>query len=186
MSNPTYFVRCGDWRAVLRKQPGSVLLPSAHAIDREYRVLSALQGSDVPVPKPLHYCSDSEVLGTPFYLMEWLQGRVFHEFSTAGLRPDERAALFESMGARWRRSTAWISLRSTGRTTGRSGQLLRAPTEALVGAVATFPPRRRRQPGARSDRRVARRACARERAADAVPWRFPHRQHDVPLPPSRA
>jgi len=99
MSNPTYFVRCGDWRAVLRKQPGSVLLPSAHAIDREYRVLSALQGSDVPVPKPLHYCSDSEVLGTPFYLMEWLQGRVFHEFSTAGLRPDERSALYESMGA---------------------------------------------------------------------------------------
>jgi aminoglycoside phosphotransferase (APT) family kinase protein len=99
MSNPTYFVRCGDWRAVLRKQPGSVLLPSAHAIDREYRVLSALQASDVPVPKPLHYCSESEVLGTPFYLMEWLQGRVFHEYSTAGLRADERSALYESMGA---------------------------------------------------------------------------------------
>ena len=99
MSNPTYFLRSGDWEAVLRKQPGSVLLPSAHAIDREYRVLSALQGSAVPVPRPLHYCADRDVIGTPFYLMERLQGRVFHEYSTAGLTPDERRALFASMGA---------------------------------------------------------------------------------------
>src|SRR5439155_8215466 len=60
MSNPTYFLRRGSWRAVLRKQPGSVLLPSAHAIDREFRVLTALHGSDVPVPKPLHYCADPQ------------------------------------------------------------------------------------------------------------------------------
>ena len=77
----------------------SVLLPSAHAIDREYRVLSALQGSAVPVPKPLHYCADREVIGTPFYLMERLRGRVLDEFSTAGLAPDERRVLYDSMGA---------------------------------------------------------------------------------------
>src|SRR5205807_4106948 len=58
MSNPTYFLRRGDWQAVLRKQPGSVLMPSAHAIDREFRVLTALAGTDVPVPRPLHWCGD--------------------------------------------------------------------------------------------------------------------------------
>jgi aminoglycoside phosphotransferase (APT) family kinase protein len=97
MSNPTYFLRRGSWRAVLRKQPGSVLLPSAHAIDREFRVLTALHGSDVPVPKPLHYCADPQVLGTPFYLMEWLQGRIFQGYSMPGLAPSERSAVFDSM-----------------------------------------------------------------------------------------
>jgi aminoglycoside phosphotransferase (APT) family kinase protein len=52
MSNPTYFLARGDWRAVLRKQPNAVLMPSAHAIDREYRVLTALRGSPVPAPEP--------------------------------------------------------------------------------------------------------------------------------------
>ncbi|HSV46141.1 MAG TPA: phosphotransferase family protein [Ramlibacter sp.] len=97
MSNPTYFLRQGDWQAVLRKQPGGVVMPSAHAIDREWRVLAALQHTDVPVPKPLHYCDDRGPLGTPFYLMERLEGRVFHEFATPGLERSERAALFDSM-----------------------------------------------------------------------------------------
>jgi aminoglycoside phosphotransferase (APT) family kinase protein len=99
MSNPTYFVTRGDWRGVLRKQPNDVLMPSAHAIDREYRVLSALQGSGVPTPKPYLYCENREILGTPFYLMEWLDGRVFHDFATPGLEKEERAALFRSMCA---------------------------------------------------------------------------------------
>lgn len=99
MSNPTYFVTRGDWRAVLRKQPNNVLMPSAHAINREYRVLTALEGSAVPTPKPFRYCADRDIIGTPFYLMEWLDGRVFHEFSTPGLRPDERRELFCSMCA---------------------------------------------------------------------------------------
>ncbi len=97
MSNPTYFLVRGDWQAVLRKQPNGVVQPSAHAIDREYRVLTALQGTDVPVPRPLHYCDDHDVLGTPFYLMERLQGRVFHEYSTPGIGPNERHDLFDSM-----------------------------------------------------------------------------------------
>lgn len=99
MSNPTYFLIRGDWRAVLRKQPNNALMPSAHAIDREYRVLTALRGSAVPTPKPYLYCDDRDVIGTPFYLMEWLDGRVFHEFSTAGLAPEERGILFRSMCA---------------------------------------------------------------------------------------
>ncbi len=99
MSNPTYFLKQGDWQAVLRKQPGAVLVPSAHAIDREFRVLTALRGSNVPVPQPLHYCADREVLGTPFYLMERMQGRVYHEFATPGLVADERRAMYASMCA---------------------------------------------------------------------------------------
>jgi len=97
MSNPTYYLRRGDWQAVLRKQPRGVLMPSAHAIDREFRVLSALYGSAVPVPAPLQYCADREVVGTPFYLMQRLQGRVFDQFSTPGLEPDERRAIYDAM-----------------------------------------------------------------------------------------
>lgn len=97
MSNPTYFLRRGDWRAVLRKQPAGPVMASAHAIDREYRVLSALYGSPVPVPRPLHYCDDPAALGTPFYLMEHLDGRIFHEFSIPGVSADERRAMFEAM-----------------------------------------------------------------------------------------
>ena len=99
MSNPTYFLRRGDWQAVLRKQPGGVLLPSAHAIDREYRVLSALRDSAVPVPAPLLYCSDANVLGTPFYLMQRLEGRVFEGFAMPGVAPDQRSAMYDAMGA---------------------------------------------------------------------------------------
>jgi aminoglycoside phosphotransferase (APT) family kinase protein len=97
MSNPTYFITRGEWRAVLRKQPGNVLMPSAHAIDREYRVLTALQGTSVPTPKPYRYCEDREIVGTPFYLMEWLDGRVFSDFATPGLVREQRAELFRSM-----------------------------------------------------------------------------------------
>jgi aminoglycoside phosphotransferase (APT) family kinase protein len=97
MSNPTYFLRRGDWQAVLRKQPAGELAPSAHAIDREFKVLRALHGGSVPVPQPLHFCEDRSIVGTPFYLMEKLDGRVFHAFATPGLQPDERAALFDAM-----------------------------------------------------------------------------------------
>ena len=97
MSNPTYFVTRGDWRAVLRKQPNSVLMPSAHAIDREYRVLTALQDSAVPIPKPLRYCEDREILGTPFYLMEWLEGRVVYDYALPGFTREDRTACYRSM-----------------------------------------------------------------------------------------
>jgi aminoglycoside phosphotransferase (APT) family kinase protein len=99
MSNPTYFLTRGDWRAVLRKQPNAVLMPSAHAIDREYRVLTALRRSPVPAPEPYLYCADRAVIGTPFYLMERLDGRVFHEFRTPGLDREHRAELYRSMCA---------------------------------------------------------------------------------------
>ena len=99
MSNPTYFLTRGDWRAVLRKQPNATLMPSAHAIDREYRVLTALRNSPVPTPEPYLYCDDRAVIGTPFYLMERFDGRVFHEFRTPGLNREERTQAFRSMCA---------------------------------------------------------------------------------------
>ncbi|MCO5161288.1 MAG: phosphotransferase family protein [Mesorhizobium sp.] len=97
MSNPTYFVDADGWRAVLRKQPGMKLAKSAHAIDREFRVLKALAASDVPVPQAYHYHEDPSLLGTPFYLMEWLDGRVFTEYATPGLTPAQRRRLYASM-----------------------------------------------------------------------------------------
>jgi len=74
-------------------------MPSAHAIDREYRVLTALQGSDVKTPRPYRYCEDREVLGTPFYLMEWLDGRVFQQFALDDLSRAERTECYRSMCA---------------------------------------------------------------------------------------
>lgn len=98
MSNPTFFLEAGGWSAVLRKQPGSVLVKSAHAIDREFRVMSALHGSAVPVPRPILYHADTDILDTPFYLMERLSGRVFDAYALPGLDPAERRACFLSMG----------------------------------------------------------------------------------------
>jgi aminoglycoside phosphotransferase (APT) family kinase protein len=97
MSNPTYFVSYGDWSVVLRKQPNGVLSRSAHNIEREFRVMSALYGSDVPVPKPISFHSDPSVLGTPFYLMERLRGRVFSTYELPGLGPSDRRACYDSM-----------------------------------------------------------------------------------------
>jgi aminoglycoside phosphotransferase (APT) family kinase protein len=96
-SNPTYFVTFPDRRLVLRKKPAGPILPSAHAIDREFRVMSALEGSRVPVPRVLLYCTDSEVIGTPFYIMERLEGRVFHDCALPGLTAAERRAIYLSM-----------------------------------------------------------------------------------------
>lgn len=96
-SNPTYRIEAGGWRCVLRKQPAGTLLPGAHAIDREYRVMHALRDTAVPVPRMLAYCDDPAVLGTPFYLMEWLEGRVLVDQSLPGMAPAERAAIYAEM-----------------------------------------------------------------------------------------
>jgi aminoglycoside phosphotransferase (APT) family kinase protein len=97
MSNPTYFLRLGALGHRRAKQPAGKVMPSAHAIDREFRVLTALHGSAVPVPQPLHYCANAQVIGTPFYLMQRVHGRVFQEYATPGITPAERAGLFDAM-----------------------------------------------------------------------------------------
>ncbi len=96
-SNPTFFVGFDDRRLVLRKQPSGPLLASAHAVDREFRVIAALAGSAVPVPKALLFCDDKSVVGTPFYVMERLDGRVFHDCALPGCTPEERRALYRAM-----------------------------------------------------------------------------------------
>ena len=98
-SNPTYFVTFADRRLVLRKRPAGPTLPSAHAIDREYRVLTALAGSDLPVPRTVLFHDGPEVVGTPFYIMERLDGRVFHDCALPGLVPAERRAIYLDMAA---------------------------------------------------------------------------------------
>lgn len=96
-SNPTFLLHTGSHRYVLRKKPPGQLIASAHAVDREYRVMKALQGSGVPVPEMLAYCEDESVVGTPFYLMEFLEGRVFIDQSLPGLQPSERGDIYREM-----------------------------------------------------------------------------------------
>jgi aminoglycoside phosphotransferase (APT) family kinase protein len=96
-SNPTFKVVSDRGNYVLRKQPAGTLLPGAHAIDREYRVMKALQETPVPVPRMLAYCEDTNVIGTPFYLMEFLDGRVLMDQSLPGMTPAERQAIYREM-----------------------------------------------------------------------------------------
>lgn len=96
-SNPTYFITVGADHFVLRKQPRGQILKGAHAIDREYRVLEALSKTKIPVPKPLLFCADTNIIGTPFYVMERLHGRVFHDAALPYLPPDERRKIYRSL-----------------------------------------------------------------------------------------
>jgi aminoglycoside phosphotransferase (APT) family kinase protein len=94
-SNPTYHLRTPAGEYVLRRKPPGKLLPSAHAVEREYRVIAALQGSGVPVPRALVLCEDPDVLGTAFYVMEYVRGRVLPQLALPGLEPRERRALWD-------------------------------------------------------------------------------------------
>lgn len=98
-SNPTFALRSGTQPLpyVLRKQPPGDLPKSAHAIDREYRIMKALAGTAVPVPDMLHFCEDRAVIGTPFYVMERVAGRVFEDNALPLVPREKRAACFEAM-----------------------------------------------------------------------------------------
>jgi aminoglycoside phosphotransferase (APT) family kinase protein len=92
-SNPTFFVSYDNRRMVLRKKPAGPILPSAHAVDREARVLTALAGSAVPVPRVLLFHAEPDVVGTPFYVMERVEGRVFASSDMAGASASDRRAM---------------------------------------------------------------------------------------------
>jgi aminoglycoside phosphotransferase (APT) family kinase protein len=98
-SNPTYKLVTPGASYVMRTKPAPVarLLPSAHAIEREYRVMSALQGTDVPVARMHLLCEDESIIGRAFYVMEFVGGRVLWDQSMPGLQPSERAALYDEM-----------------------------------------------------------------------------------------
>ena len=96
-SNPTYRITAGDRRYVLRRKPPGTLLPSAHAVDREFRVMSALAGTGVPVAKMHALCEDDTVIGTAFYVMEYVEGRILWDPTLPGLTPAQRAAHYDEL-----------------------------------------------------------------------------------------
>ena len=98
-SNPTYKLVAGSGSYVLRRKPLGQLLPSAHAVDREYRVMGSLADTRVPVPRVYALCEDDAIIGSTFYVMEFLDGRVFWDQRLPGLAPPERRAMFDSMNA---------------------------------------------------------------------------------------
>src|ERR1700678_2929729 len=98
-SNPTYQLITPNRKYVLRRKPPGKLLPSAHAVDREYRIIAALYPTGFPVAKPYVLCEDESVIGTSFYVMAHVEGRVFWGPLLPGLSPGERAAIYDAMNA---------------------------------------------------------------------------------------
>ena len=118
-SNPTFFLSWGDRRLVLRMKPRGPILPGAHAVEREFRVLRALAGTEVPVPQALALEEDPEVLGTPFYVMQRMEGRVFTDTALPGISPADRRAcylsVFETLAALHRVRPEAVGLADFGR-----------------------------------------------------------------------
>jgi aminoglycoside phosphotransferase (APT) family kinase protein len=98
-SNPTYKLNTPKQSYVMRAKPGPVakLLPSAHAVEREFTVMQGLQGTEVPVPRMYCLCEDESVIGRAFYIMEFMQGRIFWDQTLPGMTPPERGAIYNEM-----------------------------------------------------------------------------------------
>ena len=96
-SNPTVKLTAGERQYVLRRQPPGELLASAHAVDREYRVLDALRDTDVPVPNAVALCADDDIIGSMFYVMEHLEGRIFWDPAVPEVDNAERTAIYDEM-----------------------------------------------------------------------------------------
>ena len=96
-SNPTFWVGDDERAYVLRKKPPGQLLQSAHAVDREHRVMAALADTDVPVAKMHAMCDDDAIIETPFYVMEYIAGRIFWNVQLRDLSPSERSAIYEEL-----------------------------------------------------------------------------------------
>ncbi|WP_288363187.1 phosphotransferase family protein [uncultured Spongiibacter sp.] len=96
-SNPTYRIDAASGAYVLRRKPPGKLLKSAHAVDREFRVMSALAGSKVPVPTMRILCEDEQVIGSMFYLMDYLDGDIYWNAALPELDPERRSAMYDNM-----------------------------------------------------------------------------------------
>ena len=96
-SNPTFLLNAGGKEYVMRKKPPGKLLPSAHQVEREYRVMKALEKTDVPVPKMLLLSENDAVIGTPFFVMEYVHGRVLEDFTLPDKSTEERRAIYLDM-----------------------------------------------------------------------------------------
>src|SRR5436190_23183853 len=98
-SNPTYYLETPARKYVLRRKPPGKLLPSAHAVDREFKVITALSAQNFPVAEPVIYCADESIAGTPFYVMGFVEGRVIWVPDMPDSDREERAAGFDAMHA---------------------------------------------------------------------------------------
>lgn len=96
-SNPTYLLEAQSGNYVLRRKPFGKLLASAHAVDREFRVLTGLHGSKVPVAKPYHLCKDDTIIGSMFYLMEFIDGDIFWDPSFPDFAPAQRGKYYDAI-----------------------------------------------------------------------------------------
>ena len=96
-SNPTYRIETAEGAMVLRRKPFGKLLPSAHAVEREHRLIEALYPTPVPVARPVALCEDSAVIGAPFYLMELVEGRTFWNGALPDCEPQERREIYHAM-----------------------------------------------------------------------------------------
>lgn len=96
-SNPTFLLETPDARFVMRKKPPGTLLPSAHQVEREYRIIKALAATDVPVPRVYLLCEDAGVIGTAFFVMDFVEGRIMRDPMMPDSSPHERAACYDSM-----------------------------------------------------------------------------------------
>lgn len=117
-------------RFVLRKKPpGKLLSKTAHQVEREYRIMHALEATDVPVPKTYFLCEDESVIGTPFYIMEFLDGRIFEYFSMAGVDAAERSRMWraavETLARFHAVDVAAVGLGGFGRQSGFYGRQVR-------------------------------------------------------------
>jgi aminoglycoside phosphotransferase (APT) family kinase protein len=121
-SNPTYRIDTDQKAYVLRRKPPGPLRPTAHAIDREFRVLNALAKTDMPIPRPHLYCDDPEVIGSEFYIVDAVEGPVHWSSELPGVSPDYRSAYFEDLFRQLARlhSLDWkgIGLEGFGKETG--------------------------------------------------------------------
>lgn len=97
-SNPTYLLESPSGKYVMRRKPPGKLLKSAHAVDREFKVISALHAADFPVPRPYLLCDNEDIVGTMFFIMEFVEGRIFWELELPGVEREERAAIYRSTG----------------------------------------------------------------------------------------
>ena len=145
-SNPTFLLQAGNRRYVLRRQPPGELLKSAHAVDREFRVMRALAQTAVPVPKVLHLCEDRGVIGSLFYVMEHVEGRIFWYPALPELSAETRGPIFdrmnETLAALHSVDPAAVDLADFGRPgnyfarqLGRWTQQYRASETARIGAM---------------------------------------------------
>lgn len=96
-SNPTFHLQTAGGEYVLRKKPPGKLLPRAHEVEREYRVMSALRDTDVPVPRMRLLCDDESVIGTTFFVMDYVPGRIFTDPALPQSSPEHRAAIYEDL-----------------------------------------------------------------------------------------